>query len=263
MDFLSSKVLEIGDRASVELLKFFGKTDVSKRGTPKEIKTMYDEITDQIIIAEIRKNFPDHSILTEETGFIDNNSDYLWIIDPLDGTGNFINNNPFFGVSISVWYKNEPQISLIESPFFGECYYAVQDDIAVKKIKATGETFKMKVSDIADLNQAYLVYCEGGSTDKEKILKMIEGFYSRVKGMRILGSAVMELLWVASGRAEAYITPEISIWDIAAGVHILKNSGGSIFNFEKEEWQWPDLLKTPKINLVASNSKVIIGKVDF
>lgn len=262
MEKILSVAINISEEVGKKLMTYFGKTDISARATPKEIKTLYDEVTDKMIIAAIEENFPAHSYLTEETGRVEKKGDFLWIVDPLDGTGNFVNNNPFFAVSISVWFKGEPLVSVIEAPALGERYVAYKDDV-YREVVGCGEKSNMSVSNVDGLDKSYLIYCEGGADNKARILAMIKDLYVGVKGMRILGSAAMELMWVALGRAEAYITPAISIWDVAAGIHILRNAGGKVSDFDGKNWENPDLLNAESIDLAASNGKISLPTISY
>lgn len=265
MEKMFAAVEKIAAEVGQKLLEFYGRTDFSARATPKEIKTVYDQITDQMIIAAIEADFPDHSYLTEETGFVERGNEYLWIVDPLDGTANFVNNNPFFAVSISVWRRGEPLVSVVDAPCLRERYLAFTTALGSEAFlrRDNEEKIPLRVSETAELNRSYLLYCEGGADDKERILSMISPIYSQVKGMRILGSAALELLWVALGRAEAYFTPCISLWDIAAGVHILRAAGGRILHFDLQEWKNEDLLQAQKIDLLATNGRVVLPPLRY
>lgn len=265
MEKMLVAVEKIAAAAGRKLLEFYGDTDCSARATPKEMKTIYDRIADEMIIAAIKADFPDHSYLTEETGFVGRGNEYLWIVDPLDGTANYVNKNPFFAVSISVWRRGEPVVSVVEAPCLKERYVALTNTSGSEAFlyRENGEKIRMRVSQNAELNRSYLLYCEGGAADKERILQMISPIYAQVKGMRILGSAALELLWVALGRAEAYFTPQISLWDIAAGVHILRAAGGKVLHFDLQEWKNADLLKAEAINLLASNGRIVLPPLRY
>lgn len=253
--------LSVAEDASNVLLNYFGNTDISRRATPKEIKTHYDTAADEIIIKRIEQQYPDHSYITEETGRVIKGDEFLWIIDPLDGTGNFVNNNPFFAVSIALWKNQQPYLSVIAAPHFNEQYVAVKDEGSY--IIKNGEQIECSVSTVSDLSQSYCVYCEGGSDDKQKVLTMISEIYQSVKGMRILGSAAMELAWVGLGRCEAYFTPQISLWDIAAGILFVEESGGKITDFSGKPYTSVELLSLEGINLLATNGHISVPSIPY
>lgn len=214
---------------------------------------MYDEIAEQIIIEEIEKAYPKHSILSEEVGLINKNSPELWIIDPLDGTGNYVNHNPFFAVSISLWIDGEPQIAVIEAPALRERYIAVKGEGAQLDNTATGKSKPTKVSDTKDIRKAYITFCEGGAKDRQQVLKTINDFYTHVKDMRKLGSAALECAWVGLGRADAYITHDISLWDIAAGVLFVVEAGGGLLKFNFQPFPYSEIAKLDDMDIIISN----------
>jgi myo-inositol-1(or 4)-monophosphatase len=249
--------LKIGENASRELYKKFKKEAPLARGTSKEVKSIYDKVSDRIIISSLEKNFPSHSYLTEETGFVDKKSDYLWIIDPLDGTGNFTNHNPFFAVSIALWKKGKPLLGVIEAPALGERFVALYKKGAFYYDLIRKRKFKTKVSKVKETQLSYLVYCEGGEKNKLKVLKIINKYFPKVKEMRKLGSAALELVWVGTGRAEGYLTPKISFWDIAAGILFVKEAGGKLYHFDGKPYQWQDFKNINQtFNLFATNGKI-------
>ena len=204
---------------------------VKNRSLAKEISTKYDKESDRIIIAEITKRFPEHSLLTEESGLTDNKSEYLWIIDSLDGTSNFSLGNPFFAVSIALAKSNELILGVVYAPFLDEIYIAEKGKGAFLNGKP------IHVSEISELKNSYLVSCEGGDKSNKRHAQINYLFHPDIKDMRKLGSAALEACFVASGRAEGYITFNISPWDVAAGVIIVEESGGTATDFSGNKWK--------------------------
>jgi len=243
-------------KASQKLMEHYKESPPITRGTPKEVKSLFDEIADKIIIGEIEKEHPTHSILTEETGMIDKNSEYLWIIDPLDGTGNYVNSNPFWAISISLWKNNQPLLAVIDAPALNELYTAEIGQGAQITDTKTDKKTTAQVSETADLNKAYLTFCEGGVIERMYVLQTINDFYTHVKDMRKLGSAALECAWVGVGRADAYITHDISLWDIAAGILFVKEAGGELLKFNFSEYSYEELAKMKKIDIIASNKQL-------
>lgn len=243
-----------------KLLENFGKTPPLTRGSPKEVKSFFDTLADTMIKEGLEREYPDHSYLTEESGMRDKHSDYLWIIDPLDGTSNFVNGNPFFAISIALFHRGEPVMGLIEAPMLGETYSAEFEKGASVEPNRQGQPnaqpFRAEVSSTSDLSKAYLVFCEGGVGNKKRVLETIDRWYTNVKDMRKLGSAALELAWVGVGRADAYVTHAISLWDIAAGAIFVKEAGGKLLNFEGKEYDWKEILNSKTLNLIATNGKL-------
>lgn len=216
----------------------------SLRSTAKEASVRYDKDVDRLIIAEIKRHYPHHSLLTEESSFLQGDPDWLWIVDSLDGTGNFANFNPFFSVCIALMHRSELLLGTIYAPAINEFYFAEKG----KGAYLNGG--RIRVSDITDLSQSYIFYCEGGEKDRSKTGKIISRVYPHVMDMRKLGSAGLEIAWVATGRGEAYFTTKIEPWDVAPGVLLIQEAGGGVSDFHGDSW------KLQTSDLLFSNGKV-------
>jgi myo-inositol-1(or 4)-monophosphatase len=251
--------ISIAKKAGQKILESYRSEEPVARGTVKELKTIQDETADKIIRESIEKKFPEHSYLTEETGFIAKQKDYLWIIDPLDGTGNFANHNPLFAISISLWVNGEPLLGVIEAPMLSERFVAIRNKGAYHYDLLRRTLRMVNVSNNNMLERAYVLYCEGGETDTERVLNIIKGVFLDVKDARKLGSAAIELAYVGTGRSDCYITTRISLWDIAAGVLFVKEAGGDILHFDRVPYQWSEFEADKTYDLIASNGKVKIG----
>jgi len=208
-----------------------------------EILTQADLASEKIILSEIRKNFPDHRILSEEDGMSGTNGNYLWIIDPLDGSTNFSMHNPLWCVSIGVAYKNEVVIGVIYAPILNEIFIAEKGKGAFlngKKIKVSGHTEK-----------ALHTFCHGRS---QKEIKRALRYYRHQKlrelDCRQMGSAALELAYVASGRTESILIPGTNPWDVAAGVLLVREAGGKVTNFKGKRWDIKEK------DILASNGRV-------
>ncbi len=238
--------IQVSEQAAAYLMEHFRKDPelMMKRGTAKEVVTEYDKESDRMIVEAIREKYPDHDLLTEESGRIDNGGEYTWIIDSLDGTGNFAVGNPFFAVSIGVMKGDELVLGVINAPFLGELY------VAEKGKGAFLNGMPIHVSDVDDLGQAYVASCGGGEANNVRYGKINSQIYPLVKDLRKLGSAALECAWVASGRAEAYFTTKISEWDVAAGTLLVQEAGGVVSDFEGNPW------KAEEVDYVCSNGKV-------
>lgn len=232
--------------AGEELLNYFKKENnlISLRGSSKEIVTKYDKLVDKFIIKEIKKHYSDHSILTEESGLMQKNSDFLWIVDSLDGSGNFANKNPLFSVCIALLLRGEIILGAIYAPVLQEFYFAEKEKGAFLNNK------KISVSKIDDLKKSYLVYCEGNEKRRKKFAQILTKIYPKVTEIRKVGSAGIESAWVATGRIDGFFTTQIDPWDVAAGVLLVKEAGGQISNFENKNWQ------IKRDNFLFSNGKI-------
>jgi myo-inositol-1(or 4)-monophosphatase len=211
---------------------------LKKRGTAKEVVTKYDKEVDRSIVAEIKRRYPGHSLLTEESGPLQGHPDWLWIVDSLDGTGNFANFNPLFSVCIALIHKSELLLGAIYAPAIDEFYSAEKGQGAYLN------NVQLQVSDVSDLSQSYILYCEGGDRNKGRTGELLRGVYPHVTDVRKLGSAGLETAWVAAGKRDAYFTTKIELWDVAPGILLVQEAGGRVSDFQGNPWmpQTSDLL---------------------
>jgi len=211
-----------------------------------EIVTKLDFESEKIILKAIQKEYPNHEILSEEAGRIKGkNSDYLWLIDPLDGTTNYKIGSPLFAVLIALVYKNEIQFGLAYAPALGE-FYEVELGKATKF-----NNRKIHVSKTDKINESINLYCHG-STKKD--IERAIGVYSKLKlsgrDSRQLGCAALEFGFVAAGRAESILIPGAHPWDVAAGVLMVREACGRVTDFEGKEWNLDSK------DILASNGKI-------
>jgi len=223
---------ELAKGAGSFLLEHFREDSelLSLRTSAKEAATKYDKMSDELIIGGIRKPFPKHSILTEESGLLEGDREWLWIVDSLDGTGNFANWNPLFSVCVALMHKHELVLGAVYAPAIDEFYLAERGSGAYLNGK------RIHVSNTAALQQSYLFYCEGGEGDRWRTGDALAAVYPKVVDIRKLGSAGLETTWVAAGKGEAYFTMKIEAWDVAAGVLLVREAGGRATDLRGGEW---------------------------
>jgi len=238
--------LQTVKKAGKELLKIYNSGKFTAQYKSKhQLVTSADMIANTIITQAIKKNFSDHAILSEETGRSKNKSDYLWVIDPLDGTTNFFMHNPLFAISIALVHKEKIILGVVYAPAVDELYVAEPG----KGAKLNGK--KLKVSNRKTIKQALLTYCHGtGIPSWKKAIKMYSYYKLRASFIRQLGSASLELGYVAAGRTDSIIIPGAHPWDAAAGVLIVREAGGKVTDFENKEWT----IKSK--DMAASNKKI-------
>jgi myo-inositol-1(or 4)-monophosphatase len=208
--------------------------------------TKVDRWSEAAIMKTIREKFPHHLFLSEETLQQKGNGDYRWIIDPLDGTTNFIHGFPVFSVSVALEYKKEIILGVVFDPLRDELFHAT---------KGSG-TFlnntKVRVSDTKTLENS-LIATGFPFRKKEIIDHYLDAFkhiFEKVSDIRRAGSAAIDLAYIAAGRVEGFFELNLSPWDIAAGSLLITEAGGSITDFEGGE----QYLLTG--NLVAGNKKI-------
>jgi len=202
-----------------------------------------DALAESAIISLIKSNFPSHSIFSEEAGGAVTN-DYLWIIDPLDGTTNYISGVPVFSVSIALLYDKEPIFGVIYNPVVKRLYVSEKG----KGFYVNGKKATIKDKPFPDsiLLLGKGVAEENSNLKMAKILRnSIELKFPRTH--RIFGSSALDLCSIASMRASIFVSPGANSWDVAAGVLMVKEAGGSVFDFNGKEWS------LESENLIASN----------
>lgn len=215
------------------LLKEFKKLTLSKikAKTLHEIVTPADLKSEKIILDLIFKNFPEHSVMTEEREKIIKKSPFTWVIDPLDGTTNFAMKNPIWSIAISLWKGNEPLFGLAFAPAMGELYIAETGKGAYLNGK------KIQVSKKTKISKSLLTFCHGHRlSDIKKVIKLYQKFKLKARDLRQLGSAAIEMSFVAAGRTEAIMIPGAHPWDVASGTIIVREAGGQVTDFEGKNW---------------------------
>ena len=237
-------------KASRSLIRDFGEIEnlqVSTKG-PGDFVTSADKRTEKIIIDELQKAHSDYGIITEESGSINTgNKNNRWIIDPIDGTTNFLNGIPQFAISIGYEEESEIKCGVIFDPIKNEMFCAEKGNGAYLN------NSRIRVSNKKKLKDALLV--TGGPRQSSKIKKEIFSEFVEVSNnilspVRKFGSAALDLAYVACGRFDGYWQRELSYWDVAAGIIILKEAGGFVNFFEEDN-------KDPlKRNILASNSNI-------
>jgi len=238
---------EVAIKASLEAGKIlknnFGKISHIKMKSDRNLVTDIDLKADKVITEKIRKYFSSDNILSEESSLSNFESDYTWIIDPLDGTHNYIHNIDIFGVSVAVAYKDEGIIGIIYMPLTNELYVAQKDKGAFCNNK------RIQVSD-RDIKNATMVYDSSIRLDKESMLKNLSVLTDKVFNIRMLGCTVRSLSYIAEGKAEMEIEYNDEVWDYAAGLLLVEEAGGLSTDFKGNKWN----IKTK--GYIASNKIV-------
>ena len=234
-------------KASRSLIRDFGEIEnlqVSSKA-PGDFVTSADKRTEKIIIEELLKAHPNYGIISEEAGYINkSNKNNRWIIDPIDGTMNFLNGIPQFAISVAYEEDNEVKCGIIFNPVTNEMFSAEKGSGAYLN------NSRMRVSNKRKLSEALIV--TGGPNQASKIKKKIFSEYisisTQVSNVRKFGSAALDMAYVACGRFDGYWQRELNLWDIAAGIILIKESGGFVDFFEED-------MKVPlRKNIIASNS---------
>ena len=241
---MSKKELAVkaAKEAGKTLMDYYGNLHKIIEKSPNNYVTEADLASEKLVIDMIKKNFPDHEIISEEAGKI-NSSDHVWHIDPLDGTHNFMHQIPFFGVSIAYAYKGEVQLGVIYCPYVGDLYVAEKGKGAFCNGK------KIAVSDKDRVRNFIIIF--DGALHKKTDLKfgLLRELVKRCHRIRLLGAAVYQCISVAIGGAEGYIELSTNSWDVAAGLLLIREAGGRVTGFDNKDW------KIGTKEFVASNGK--------
>lgn len=190
-----------------------------------------DKDSESIILKKLLKHFPEHSVLSEEQiNEIQNNSKYCWIIDPLDGTVNFIHKVPFFSISIGLMYNNKIILGVVYAPLLKEFFVAQKD----AGVWYNGK--KIKVSNIKKLVKSLVVtgFPYNFHDKPEGVINKLSKVTLKVQGVRRLGSAALDLAYVAMGRFDAFWEEGLYPWDVAAGSLIVQEAGGMVTEFNNK-----------------------------
>ncbi len=224
-------MIKAAEKASKILIRDFGeleKLQVSLKG-PSDFVTNSDKKVEKIIIEELTKSRKKFSILSEEIGEVKNSDkENCWIIDPIDGTTNFLHGIPHFAISIALKTKEEIVSGLIFDPIKNEMFYADKNNGAYYNNQ------RIRVSKKKNLNEC--LFATGGKDTTEHNLNI-----------RKSGSAALDMAYVGTGRYDGYFQKNLNIWDIAAGIIIVKEAGGKINNIDHND---NDVVKV----LAGSNS---------
>ena len=226
-------MVKVCRKAAKILIRDFGEIEnlqVSVKG-PGNFVTASDKKVEKIIIEELQKARPTYSILSEEAGEINNDESFKWIIDPIDGTANFLHGIPHFAISIGLEHNGEIISGIIYDPIKDEMFAAEKGNGAYVNNK------RMRVSSRSKLENC--IICTGGpkkdSKDRESTLEEYKKFSSRVFiPIRKLGSASLDMAYVAAGRYDGYWQKDLNYWDIAAGIVLVKESGGFVSDYNGE-----------------------------
>ena len=225
-------MIKASEKASKTLIRDFGeieKLQVSKKG-PADFVTNSDFKVEKIIIEELEKARPTYSLISEEKG-IKNNKDNnnTWIIDPIDGTVNFLHGVPHFAISIALKSNNEIISGLIFDPIKNEIFFAEKNNGAFFNNQRIRVSNKNNIQDC--------LFAVGGKLESELSFPN-----------RKTGCAALDLAYVASGRYDGYFQKNLNLWDIAAGIVLVKEAGGIINDINLDN---PD-----NINVIASNPNI-------
>ena len=220
------------EKASKVIIRDFGEVEelqVSKKG-PRDFVTKTDKRVENILIDELSKNKKEFSLITEESGkIINSDKENFWIIDPIDGTTNFMHGIPHFAISVALRFNNEINSGIVYDPIKSEMFYAEKNN---------GSFFNNKRIRVSKKNN--LDYCLFATNH--------EGTKVNELNLRYTGCAALDLSYVGSGRLDGFFHNKINIWDVAAGMLIVQEAGGKVNDISEYDDQ--------NINIRASSTNI-------
>ncbi len=221
--------------AGAQVLKHYfasSTLQISNKEGINNLVTEADHASENAIIDCIRESYPDHSILCEESGEHHTSSEYKWIIDPIDGTVNYAHGIPICCVSIGIEHEGRLIMGAVYNPFMKEFFFAERGKGAVLNgdpIKVSGQTHVERSCVVTGFPYTYLDVPNGP-------LEVFDRFIRRGVPVRRLGSAALDLCWVAAGRFDAFYEHKLQPWDSAAGVLIVEEAGGKVTDYTGESY---------------------------
>jgi myo-inositol-1(or 4)-monophosphatase len=236
------------------LLNRFGKTLKIKSKGDRDLVTDIDKKAEDLIIKSIKRSFPEDDILSEESHYYSPSAlgvtqslhaedKFKWIVDPIDGTHNFIHNIEVFGTTLALEYKGEVVVGVIYMPYNDELYSAQKG----KGAYCNGK--KIAVSK-RNLQEATLIFDSSIRYNKTQMLKCLGKLVDKVFNVRMFGSTVRSLTYLAEGKAEIEVEFNDKVWDFAAGLLLVEEAGGQATDFQGRKWN------TSSQGYIASNGIV-------
>lgn len=247
---LMNIMLRASEKAARSLLRDFNEVEnlqVSSKG-PGDFVSAADKRAEEIIFEELKSARPHYSFLMEESGAVQGkDSDYRWIIDPLDGTTNFLHGLPHWAISIALEHKGEIVAGLIHDPVKDEVFHAE---------KGKGSFMRRRRLRVSGRSDMMLATIATGAPRRSKaqhsqFIAEYSAIQSVAPGLRRFGAAALDMAYVAAGRYEGFWERDLKAWDIAAGVIIVKEAGGFISDID-------DIRKNPVDtgNIIAANDQM-------
>jgi myo-inositol-1(or 4)-monophosphatase len=223
------EIMTIAEKAAREagalLLDNFGKKLTIEKKADKSLVTDIDKKSEMLIKDIIHATYPDHNILGEESGLEQNGGEYTWVLDPIDGTHNFIRGIEMFGVSIGVIRKEEFFAGVIYLPCEDSLYAAERGCGTFKNEK------KISVSNYSTPDQCTLVFDSGFKNEATKKIDAFKTIAPEMFNVRMFGASVRNLTYVADGIADALMEFDDNLWDYAAGVMLVMEAGGKVTDY--------------------------------
>lgn len=233
IDFLKDLITQAGQICKKEQSNVSPK-DIEFK-SKKDLVTITDKRVEDFLVKTIQSACPSHDIFGEETGKTDQNSDYLWIIDPIDGTTSFLHQQPYYSISIALQHKSQIRMAAVYAPAFDELYVATEEagsflnDVPIHVSKTMQLVDSVMATGFACLR----------SDIKPNNLPLFNKIVPQLRDIRRYGSAALDLCYVACGRIDGFWEFNLNPYDIAAGAFIVQQAGGKVTDFKGSD-NFPD-----------------------
>ena len=242
-DHLREFAIDLARRAGALLLEHHEQAaeghDFDTKSSPVDLVTAADVASDWLINAAIAAAYPAHAIFSEESasGPLPE-AEWLWVVDPLDGTTNFAHRVPFFGVNIALAHRGAVVLGVTYDPLADQVYWAEQGCGAWLRT-AGGQERRLRVTATSDLGRSLLTtgFPTDRRTNPDNNLSEFNALERRSHGVRRQGSAALELAWVAAGIVEAFWHPRLKPWDAAPGWLLVEEAGGKVTEYDGAPWR--------------------------
>ncbi len=250
-------MMRASEKAARSLIRDFGEVEnlqVSKKG-PGDFVSAADRRAEEIIYEELKKARPDYSFLMEESGAVDGKEgEYRWIIDPLDGTTNFLHGIPHWAISIALEHQGEIVAGLVHDPIKDEMFYGEKGKgsfVSRRRLRVSGRSDP-------EISMVATGAPRRASNKREVFLKEYNAMQAAGYSMRRFGAASLDIAYVAAGRCEGFWERDLKAWDVAAGIIIVKEAGGFVSDIDDKSANPVDTG-----NIVTANGQLFgdIGKV--
>ena len=226
-------------------MRYFRKPDllIDTKYNVNDVVTIADKESEKLLISLIHEVYPEHSILSEESGAEAGTSgDYRWIIDPLDGTANYSSGLPLFSVSIAVEYKGEIVLGVVHAPYLNETCHAIKGEGAF----LNGEPLRRRATKSLGESILSTGFPVDRDTNPDNKMANVERVLPRVRALRRLGSAAIDMSYVAAGFLDGYWELDLKEWDVAAG-QLIATEAGAVYRRFRDNRNFSVIVSTPQI----------------
>lgn len=208
-------------------LEGFDLSRIEQKGSSSNLVSYVDKESEKRLVSRLSQLLPGSGFLAEEGTDLKASNEYTWIIDPLDGTTNYLHGLPIFAISIGLQRNDKTILGIVYDISNNHCYHAIEHGVAYCNDK------QIRVSGISTLEESLLAtgFPYYHSDKKEDYLEIIKLFLEKTHGIRRLGSAAMDLAYVASGKLEGFFEYNLKPWDVAGGAFIVQQAGGVVTDF--------------------------------